>query len=360
MPPVKTASLVTILFCAFAEVSVSAELRFVTPLERSQVLGPTRLEVFTDQTEIDRVEFYVDEVLAGVAKKAPFAVVHDFGDSPIQHRIAARLFARGYSIRRDVQITSAPLSLTDAISVDVVEVPIRLLSPRTAKATDLVVTENGTPQTVIELNSRRASARFTFIIDRSLSMGNGKLQAAMDAVDQILRQMRPDDEVQVLFFNHQVGQPETLARGTRISSGYSRLRPSGGTALRDAVAAVQPAKRTYAVVISDGSDRSSRTSAQTALRKVGRSGVVLYAVTLGQGNATQFLEQAAQNSGGSFTRSSTERLASDVARVVADINSRYTIIYQSNSTTSGWRSINVTPVTKSTRVLGARAGYFAE
>jgi len=360
MPPVKTVSLVTILLCFFAEQSAGAELRFVTPLDRSQVLGPTRLEVTTDETGIDRVEFYVDDALAGVARKAPFAVTHDFGDSPIQHRIAARLFARGYSVRQDVQITTAALTLSDSISVDVVEVPVRLLSSRAAKATDLLVTENGTAQTILELNSRRAPARFTFIIDRSLSMGNGKLRSAIDAADSVLAGLRADDEAQVIFFNHQVGRAETLAKGERISTAHARIQPSGGTSLRDAVAALRPAKRTFAIVISDGGDRSSSSTAEAALRRIGKSGVVLYAVTLGQGNATQFLEQASRNSGGSFTRSSREQLRTDITGIVSDINSRYTIVYQSNSTMSGWRSISVRPRTTATKVVGARTGYYAE
>ena len=44
--------------------------------------------------------------------------------------------------------------------------------------------------------------------------------------------------------------------------------------------------------------------------------------------------------------------------VMADINSRYLLVYQSSGTKRGWRTIEVT--SPRVEILGARKGYFAE
>jgi hypothetical protein len=43
-----------------------------------------------------------------------------------------------------------------------------------------------------------------------------------------------------------------------------------------------------------------------------------------------------------------------------DINSRYTLVYQSHGNAAGWRSIAITAASKGVEVLNARKGYFAQ
>src|SRR2546423_8789990 len=64
-------------------------IEFVQPLSNSQVVGPAFIEVTTAATNVDRVEFVVDGALAGVARKAPWRIAHDFGTSAGSHAIEA-------------------------------------------------------------------------------------------------------------------------------------------------------------------------------------------------------------------------------------------------------------------------------
>ena len=50
----------------------------------------------------------------------------------------------------------------------------------------------------------------------------------------------------------------------------------------------------------------------------------------------------------------------ELHRMILDINSRYTVAYQSHGNASGWRSINVTTRRRGIEILNARKGYFAE
>lgn len=241
-------TLLTFVFFLVAFTAAAEELRFVTPLDRSQVFGPTRLEVATSQKSVDRVEFYVDDSLAGVSRKAPFGMMYDFGESISSHRIAARVFAHGYAIREDAQIVTAPLSASGEIAVDLVEVPLRISGPARVRPSDIELLENGATQKILEIRPERGPTRFVFVVDRSLSMGSGKLTASLRAIDSIQPQLRAGDDAEILFFNHQVSQPLPIQASLRGKPPV----PSGGTSLRDAVASLQPVRRTIAVVISDG------------------------------------------------------------------------------------------------------------
>lgn len=347
-------SLLTLLVAAPL---AGSDLHFVTPLAGGQVVGPTRVEVTTTEVNVDRVEFFVDGVLAGVARQSPFAIVHDFGETIAEHRIAARVSSNGYRNHREISIVTAALSVAEQIAVDLVEVPLRIRSRKSAGASDLELRENGTRQKILELRRGRGATRFVFVVDRSLSMGGGKLTAALRGIERTLPQLRSDDEAQIIFFNHQVSAPRGLGAGDAPSR--PAPSPSGGTSLRDALASFKPARRTVSIVISDGDDRNSFLGTGDALRRIGRSNVVVYALLLGEGNASDFLERASRTSGGSSVRSTRERLARDLERIFSDLNSRYTAVYQSSATSPGWRSIEVRPRNHSTEIVSARSGYYA-
>src|SRR5437016_6137580 len=84
----------------------NAALKFVNPLDRSQVLGPQWVEVTTDAQNVDRVEFTIDGVLAGVARKAPWRITYDFGTSLGTHKIGAKAWMNGYRASEAATITT--------------------------------------------------------------------------------------------------------------------------------------------------------------------------------------------------------------------------------------------------------------
>jgi Mg-chelatase subunit ChlD len=326
-----------------------AAITFLTPQRGAQTIGPQRIEVTTDAANVDRVDFYVDGALAGVARKPPYAIAYDFGTSTAPRTIVAKVWSNGYRTSDSATVVTAT---SDAINVDLVEVPLRVRAPRGVKATDLRVRENGIEQTIRDVRFERPPAHFVFVVDRSLSMGNGKLTAALRAVDEAVRQLRAGDSASIITFNHLVAKERPVGD-------VGKLTPSGGTSLRDALASIAPHARTYAIVITDGGDRNSATTEEAALRKISGTKTAVHALVLGDSH-TALLDRAAKNTGGSLIETSRDSLTRDIRAVMADINSRYLLVYQSSATRSGWRTIDVEPRANGIEIVSARKGYFAE
>ena len=96
----------TVLFAIFLAASASAGVTFVSPLPGSQAIGLQLLEVKTDTPNVNRVEFFVDGNLAGVARTAPYRIAFDFGTSLTARTITAKVSSNG------THLTFASISAT--------------------------------------------------------------------------------------------------------------------------------------------------------------------------------------------------------------------------------------------------------
>lgn len=324
---------------------VLAALTFVSPLSGSQAVGVQALEVTTTATSVDRVDFYVDGTLAGVARKPPYRIAYDFGTTLAPRTITAKVWSNGYKSSESASVIT---SAGDVLNIDLVEVPLRVRASRALKASDLRVRENGVEQTIRDVKQERPAAHFAFIVDRSLSMGDGKLDTALRAVEGARKKLRAGDTMSVTYFNHIVSKSRPVT-----------LVPSGGTSLRDAVASVASKQRTYAIVITDGGDRNSQLTEEDALRRISGTKTIVSAIVLGASH-TKFLDRAASNTGGTVAVGSKESVARELSRILDDINGRYLVAYQSQGTQRGWRTIDVKPRGSGIAIVTARKGYFAE
>lgn len=337
--------------------AVAQGTRFLSPLEGAQVIGPTRLEVATSLTDIDRVEFSVDRKLVGVVRQAPFAMVFDFGETLSSREVGAVVYYGGYRRHEQTSVKTALPSISERLTVDLVELSVRLQGRVESLPRDLILMENGRKQNILEVRSERPPTTFFFAIDRSLSMADGKLAAALQAVGSIRRRIRATDAAQVMLFNHRSQTPVSLT--TASLKELAQVHPSGGTALRDALSSFHIPRRATLIVISDGDDRNSTTGPSEALRRIGRSDITVHSVLLGQGSANSFLREVTKNSGGLLLKASARSLSQELNRIFDEIDSRKTLIYQSTNLEAGWRPIEVASRKRGVHVHGARPGYYA-
>src|SRR5688500_17800070 len=107
---------IAFLVAALIANSARAETTFLSPLPGSQAIGPMMLEVTTTATNIDRVEFSVDGVLAGVARTKPYRLAFDFGTSLDKRTITAKVWSNGYKSSETATIITAALTASDSVN----------------------------------------------------------------------------------------------------------------------------------------------------------------------------------------------------------------------------------------------------
>jgi VWFA-related protein len=203
-----------------------------------------------------------------------------------------------------------------------------------------------------------------------------RIQEARAAVDRFLFELLdPADEFFLMAFNH---RPRVLTGWTRaqpeVERALASLRPSGGTAIYDAIIDALPMlerrtrQRAALVVISDGSDTASNASLREVRSALLRSDAFVYAIAIDSPDRQaintrvnpQPLREITAESGGrtEIVRNSAE-LNDATARIAEELNSQYVLGYTSPRGADGqYHTIRVR-VTGSDHRVRARNGYVA-
>lgn len=153
-------------------------------------------------------------------------------------------------------------------------------------ATDFVVYEDDKPVEVTHFSAERVPVSLGILVDTSGSMAGEKMDAARGAIERLLRDLlSPDDEVFLYAFSSTVDLVHGWTRERdRVAASLRRVRPSGGTAMYDAVAEAVPMaqggrnQKKALVIISDGNDTNSRADVDVVRRIVRETEVLVYAV----------------------------------------------------------------------------------
>jgi VWFA-related protein len=151
---------------------------------------------------------------------------------------------------------------------------------------DFLLYEDDTLQTISHFSNARVPVSLGIVLDTSGSMEGEKMSAALEALDRFLFDLLgPDDEIFIYSFSY---QPKLVHRWTNdrdsLSRAMRRIRPRGGTALYDAVAAAVPMaekghhRKKAVVIISDGNDTNSETDVRDVRRLIQESEVLVYAI----------------------------------------------------------------------------------
>jgi VWFA-related protein len=198
---------------------------------------------------------------------------------------------------------------------------------------------------------------------------------ARGAVDRFVSELLlGEDEALVATFNHRprLATPWTMPP-SRTRNSLESLKPSGGTAIYDALASTSKLfeqrnhVRAAMVVISDGADTASDHSLIQALEDIRRSDALVYAIAIDSAEARDStrVNPDALREITSLTGGYTEvvRSASDLgpatARIADELNKQYTLGYSSSRPPDGtWRAIRVR-VRNGQYLARARRGYYA-
>lgn len=261
-----------------------------------------------------------------------------------------------------------------SITATVLDRDGRLIKDLPREAFD--VYEDSELQTITQFTHERVPISLAVLLDVSDSMYGQRLVDARTAVERFLLELLdPEDEFLVLGFNH---QPHILTQWTNMAatmqSALAGLRPSGATALYDAVLAALPfmenraRKRAALVLISDGADTASDATLRDVRSALLRSDAFAYAIAIdstarraiNRQVSPSALSEITDPSGGrtEVVRDTTDLMAA-TSRIADELNSQYVLAYNSPRGSDGkFHSIRVRVRGLNYRVR-ARTGYIA-
>ncbi len=214
------------------------------------------------------------------------------------------------------------------------------------------------------------------LLDISDSMFGQRIVDARAAVEHFLFDLlKPTDEYFALAFNH---QPHVLTEWTTspavVRDALTALRPSGGTAIYDAVLESLPVvarrtrQRAAVLVISDGADTASSASLREVRSALLRSDTFAYAIAIDPPDAQpintrinpQALREFTSETGGRAEVAHTPaELGAATERIAEELNSQYVLGYSPpHGADSKYHSIRVR-VRGGTYRVRARNGYVA-
>jgi Ca-activated chloride channel homolog len=233
---------------------------------------------------------------------------------------------------------------------------------------DFEVLEDEVPQAIEAFTAGEFPLAAAVAVDRSWSMGGGELAAARSAARLFLGELRPRDQAMVIAVGTDV---ETLSALSADRAAHFRAIEAidrwGTTSLHDAIVAavdaIQPAiGRRALVLLSDGDDRYSRTTAAEALARVRRADVMIYPIALGPRRPPLFSELATLTGGRSAHVRDARRLPETLREIAQELRQQYLIGYTPRrplERAGEWRSIQVR-VPRGGVQVRARDGYLVQ
>jgi len=247
-------------------------------------------------------------------------------------------------------------------------------------AADLVVTDNGRPQTVRVRPLEREPIDVALALDVSDSVRGAQLEHLRAAALALVGRLTPADRATLLTFDHTLSLGPRDAAPDALAPRLRALTPQGRTSLIDAVATalVWGADRDRPMLVfvfSDGEDTASWTRPTHALTLAASSEAVIDVIVVGESmpltRAAQadgrlrpptpyerFLGELAATTGGRVRNGGAgARLAGVFEASIEQFRARYEITYTPSSDARGWHAVEVQVPGRRGATIHARRGY---
>jgi len=235
---------------------------------------------------------------------------------------------------------------------------VRTLTPK-----DFVVTEGGSPRTIVDLQADDAApAGVALLVDGSGSMRLGAaIESSHVICEMILNSLRSErDQAALMSFDTRLlTLREFTGEFSTIKTGLHEVDAFGSTSIYDAIAGSAAAvakgtqKRRAVVVITDGADNASAYSAQEVAWIASTIDVPVYVFAVGELNPVTstpeqsgpaqrnaLFELARATGGDYFFASSPTLVRESTARLLEELRHQYLIAFEPASE-SGLRRIEI-------------------
>lgn len=293
----------------------------------------------------------------------------------MEHR--ASLIASCVSVVLASAVLAAQRPLRSSIELIVVTATVRdangkLITGLPKEA--FTVYEDGEQLPITQFTSERVPLGIGLLLDISDSMFGRRIKDAEDAAERFLLHLLPStDSFFMIAFNH---EPRVLFAWRTAADGVhdalERLRPSGGTAIYDAVMAAipyldnRPRDRGALVLITDGADTASDTTLHDLRPALLRTDAFVYAIAIDTPEPQPIAQRVNVDTLNDITGPSgghtevvrdTAALDGAVSNIADELNHQYMLGYVSKHPADGqYHSIRVKVDGYRVR---ARTGYVA-
>lgn len=229
-----------------------------------------------------------------------------------------------------------------------------------------LVEEDGRPQEVQTFAAGDVPLSLAIAVDHSFSMSRGQVRDIVYAAQRLIGDLRQDDRVMLLGIGSQVEVLAPLSIDHRPAfDAAGRLEPWGTTPLfdaaKEAIAAIDAATgRRALILITDGADRYSASTAADVVAFARRHDVLVYPVTLGRKPTPALAEVASVTGARSTAVEKPDLLPQVLSGIAIELRAQYLLGYAPRTEEAGaaWRSIAVRVNRAGLRVR-ARDGYYA-
>jgi Ca-activated chloride channel family protein len=350
-------------------------VRITSPVRDAVVSHGIRLEAaLAPEVDVKSLTFSVNGRLVCTVDRPPYSCPWDPGNVIRGHHIrVVAVLPDGRRLADNVR--TKDLGYTESVTTDAVLVRAIVTSGgrfvRGLTQKDFVILENGVQQRIDSMVSEDSSLDLVLAVDISGSMDHA-LEDVKAAVKQLLSKLRPIDAATLIGFNDNTFIAAEREKDPRTREEAVDLLTSwGGTSLYDAtIKALELVGREWGrkgvVIFSDGDDKNSLASRETALSRVQASDAMVYTVGYGGGATVPrlraSLEEYAKATGGrAFFPKKADELNAIFDQIVAELSNQYVLSYAPlNMVHDGrWRDIGVR-VTKGKYNIQARKGYQAK
>jgi Ca-activated chloride channel homolog len=237
---------------------------------------------------------------------------------------------------------------------------------------DFTIEEDGVAQPITQFTKERVPVSLSLTLDISDSMRGQRMVDARAALANFLDTLlAAEDEASLLGFNHETRMfgPWTTDRAA-LRAKLDAIRPSGGTALYDAIDASLPQfesrqhPRAAILLVSDGADTASDRTPTELKQKLVRTDIFLYAIGIDSTDARNstrinpFTLNELTSQGGGYTEiiRNTAELGPATERIADELNHQYMIGYTPTTRADGtYHSVRV-KVSNDTYKVRARRG----
>lgn len=265
-----------------------------------------------DTSQFVRADFLVDGVLRCRIDKLPLACAHDFGPELRRHRVQLVVtLATGGRVSDTLE--SKAIALDETVSVQNVFLPVVVTDRRGRFVNGLTqqsfqIFEDDVSQSIQFFAAESAPLDVSLALDISQSM-TPLLDSVKAAAKAFLAGLGPSDRVSLLAFNERVFVLTATETASAIQNRtlIDRLRPTGGTAIFDALSRATgmlgtELRRRGIIIFTDGRDEHSISTFEHVESELMGRDATLYVITFGQSSGMEQqrarLNQLAERTGG--------------------------------------------------------------